>query len=282
MPTRYSPANLFGMLSSDIRAEILKGLTDDGPTTISQFLELHCHDNRKSDITIQGLSKHFKKLAEAHLVKRNNDGSFSTTPLGHTVRWQLQSFELFTRYEAYFNSHATNRLPKKFAQEIGVLRNSTVIEGRRHVLGKARSAIGSTNKYLKIAVISYATDIVPLIAKRTKGSSLRVSYLFGRNTQIPKRRTYLLTKSGWWNLLSTGLVERKMTGEDLVASILVTEKDAMISFCKSNGTPDLGTAFYGSDASFWRWCNNLFAHMWYNAGTFYESGIVEKRNSSQN
>lgn len=274
MPVPYNPASLFGILSSNIRAEILKDLTDDGPMTISQFLEIHCHDNQ-SDITIQGLSKHFKKLDKTRLVKRNGDGSFSVTPLGHMVRWQLQYFELLAHHGVYFNSHAANRLPKKFVQEIGVLTNSTAIKGRRHVLEKAGSMIGSADTYLKIAVISYANDMVPLIAKKVKESSLRVSYLFGRNAQIPKRRTHLLTKSNRWNLLSTRLVERKMIEEDLVATILVTEKDAMISFCKSNGTPDLGTAFYGSDTSFCRWCSDLFAYMWHNAGIFYENRIAQ-------
>ncbi|MGI0047700.1 MAG: winged helix-turn-helix domain-containing protein [Nitrosotalea sp.] len=114
----YSTAKLFDVLSSDVRSEILKSLTEDGPITVSQFLRQHHNDKHGSKITIQGLSKHFKKLDKARLVKRNKDGSFSVTPLGYAVRWQLPPFGLLARYSEYFNSHATNKIPKKFVQEM--------------------------------------------------------------------------------------------------------------------------------------------------------------------
>ncbi|MDE1763936.1 MAG: helix-turn-helix domain-containing protein [Thaumarchaeota archaeon] len=265
--------SIFGILSSNIRAEILKSLADDGPMTISQFLELYRHDNHKNDITIQGLSKHFKKLDKAWFVKKNKNGLFSVTPFGHAIRQQLFPFETLARYREHLNSHATDRLPKKFLQDIWVLGNSVTIGEKRRVLEKVRSVIGLADRYLKIAVTSYVPEMVPLIAKRVERSSLRVSYLFGKNVRVPKNRTHLLTKSGWWNLLSTGLVERKMVDEELAASILITEKHAMISFCKSNGTSDLDTAFYGNDVSFRKWCEGIFAHMWQNAGVFYENKL---------
>ncbi len=277
---RYNE-NVMGILSNDIRIEILKQVTE-GQLTVSQFFKYY-NDTTKKDrmITIQELSKHFKKLHSAGMIKRNKDDSFSVTPFGYVLQCQIPFFRLFLRQTQYLNSHAIDKLPERFARTIAVLSNSTVITNHKNLIKMVAAMIGHARKYLKTSVISYPPQMVGLIAEAVKSRNLDVFYIFGPNTITPKKRDVLLAKTGWWNLISGGQIKRRMLTDTIFATILVTEEDALISFCKNKGSADYSMAFYGNYDFVRTWCDDLFMHMWNGGHMFDESRITESNRSKR-
>lgn len=57
---------VFGALSDPTRRALLEQLRD-GPATVGELADPH-------DITLQGVSKHLKKLEQAGLIRRRRDG----------------------------------------------------------------------------------------------------------------------------------------------------------------------------------------------------------------
>ena len=89
---------------------------------------------------------------------------------------------------------------------------------------------------------------------------------------IPKGRNELLKKLGWKNLVSKGIVERRMMDKTNIVTIF-NEKESCISFPTLKGEPDLNIMFYSKDASFHEWCEDFFDYEWARSKLFDESKL---------
>ena len=83
-------------------------------------------------------------------------------------------------------------------------------------------------------------------------SGVRFSYIFPRDVVIPKGRRQLLLKFGWRDLISKGLVERRLL-DDVKVTTIFKEKQACVLFPDLKGKPDLNVMFYGDHKEFREW-----------------------------
>jgi len=60
-------------------------------------------------------------------------------------------------------------------------------------------------------------------------SGVRFSYIFPSDAVIPKGRRHLLLKFGWRDLISKGLVERRLL-DDVKVTTIFNEKQACVLF----------------------------------------------------
>jgi len=103
-------------------------------------------------------------------------------------------------------------------------------------------------------------------------NNVKFCYIFPADVVIPKGRNELLKKLGWKNLVSKGIVERRMMDKTNIVTIF-NEKESCISFPTLKGEPDLNIMFYSQDTSFHEWCEDFFDYEWARAKLFDESKL---------
>ncbi len=76
---------------------------------------------KELNLTIQETHRNTVRLAEAGLIKKESEGSFSLTPYGRILVSQLAPFGFLNKYKDYFAEHFPVDLPVKFIQRMGSL-----------------------------------------------------------------------------------------------------------------------------------------------------------------
>ncbi len=74
------------------------------------------------------------------------------------------------------------------------------------------------------------------------------------------------------SLPSSKNAERKLI-QEVPLIMIISEKEASVSFPskRPDGTVDFASSFFGNDATFLKWTNDLFLYYWERAKTWYTS-----------
>ena len=220
-------------------------------------------------------------LVSTELYKARDDMRDVKTET-ETLSSQLRSLDIHQgdnigfppKHKKYFQNHMLANLPERNISSIDGMKTCEFIEGTIQVLDKWMSIINNSRKYLKFIVATYPLESISLVASKVS-DGVTVSYIFGSNTTIPYGRSEMLKKVNWNNKISSGMVERRWI--DMVpVMLLVTEKEAAISFANFDGNVDVNNTLYGKDHHlFHSWCLDLFAHTWASSAPFDEDKIKE-------
>ena len=129
-----------------------------------------------------------------------------------------------------------------------------------------------SGSYIKEIMGQVPVDLIEILSSRVD-SGVKFSYIFGKDSVIPKGRSEILDKVGWKEFISRGLVARRML-ERVKFMVILNEKEACVLFPNLKGEPDLNTMFYSQDREFHSWCDDLFELQWKLASTFDESKLM--------
>lgn len=223
------------------------------------------------DLTIQEAHRNVTRLSKLGLVEKTFDNSFSISSYGKFIINQLAPFEFLLQNEDYFKKHTTGDLPIKFIERLGALRNSTLVCGIGSVLERWKKMGREAKTSIKSITIHYPLDAIAIFAAKPK-EGVKLSYIFGQNTEVPEARDEMLKKIGWTKLMSSGLVKRRML-ESIQVNVTVTEKEACVFFPDLKGQTDMLSGFFSGDNQFLEWCNDFFNYQWEKAGYFDESKL---------
>ena len=83
----------------------------------------------------------------------------------------------------------------------------------------------------------------------------------GRNTIFPERYPELLKTYNSGKLELNGFFVTKII-DKVRFYLVITDKEASISFTDLQGEVDINKTFFGRDPKFLDWCNELFEHTW--------------------
>ena len=228
---------------------------------------------KKLDVTAQEVSRNFDRLSNAGLVKKERDGYFHLTTFGKAVCSQIPSLSFLSKNRKYFEDHYFGNIPTKFIQRIGALENTIHVEGVVKVLDNWKSIYKNANEYVFDIISEVPLDITEQLLKRVKAG---VSYqnIISENATIPKGRKKLFEKLGYYELLETDKIRRRMK-KNVTVSVIINEKDAAVMFPTKNGDPDLREMFFGHDTLFHEWCLDYFRYSWSISDTFREFKLQE-------
>jgi predicted transcriptional regulator len=163
-------------------------------------------------------------------------------------------------------------LPKHFIERIGSLERCEVVHGVLAIVQRWKNLYLESGSYIKEIMGQVPVDLIEVLSTKIE-SGVKFSYIFGRDSVIPKGRSEILHKVGWTDLISKGLVTRRML-ETVRTMIVINEKEACVLFPNLKGEPDLNTMFYSRDREFHSWCNELFEFHWKIASSFDESKLM--------
>jgi predicted transcriptional regulator len=255
---------LFFELAGNLRLCALSKLSEK-PYRLSQLAT-------ELNATMQETHRNVVRLIESGLVLKDNDGQHMLTPYGKLVVSILPSLSFLYNHREYFREHDLSDLPKQLIQRIGSLETCEVVHGVLAIVQRWKNLYLESGSYIKEIMGQVPVDLIEVLSKKIE-SGVKFSYIFGRDSVIPKGRSEILHKVGWTELISKGLVTRKML-ETVRTMVVLNEKEACVLFPNLKGEPDLNTMFYSHDREFHSWCSELFEFHWKVASSFDESKLM--------
>ncbi|MEM4237801.1 MAG: hypothetical protein QW050_02300 [Candidatus Nitrosocaldaceae archaeon] len=257
--------DIFWELAGEIRRSILFKLSERS-MKLSQLAKI-------LDVSIQEVHRNIGRLLDARLVEKDSEGFIYLTTYGKTILTQIPSFQFLEKHRTYFEEHILGDLPMKFVQRIGALNNSELITGVVAVFERWKSMYNNANNNIMEIMAQVPLDLIePLVDRISNG--VKFSYIFGKNTIIPKGRRELLNRLGWNNFIAKGLVERRMINKVQVM-VIVTDQEAGVLFPDKKGDTDINEMFYSKDKLFHEWCIDFFRYTWYASEIFDENLLKE-------
>ncbi|MGI0010281.1 MAG: helix-turn-helix transcriptional regulator [Nitrosopumilaceae archaeon] len=258
-------ANDFLELASEQRLNILFNLMSHKSKISAMAKEL--------EATVQEVHRNFERLADAGLIKKDNDGYYQLTTYGKTICTQVPDLIFVSKNRKYFEDHDFGDIPMKFIQRIGALAAGQHIKGFVKVLEQWKEIYKNADEYIFEILSEVPLDLIePLIARVKK--DIKFNYIFSESAVVPKGRKQLLEKIGFKKLIEKGLVERKMKKVVQVVVVL-NEKEACVMFPTIEGDADMREMFYSKDHLFHEWCLDYFRYCWHGSDIFQESKLKE-------
>ncbi len=206
------------------------------------------------------------------MVFKDSEGHHMLTPYGKTVEEIIPSLSFLFEQRQYFVEHDTSDLPVQIVQRIGSLGNCEVVQGVLAIIQRWKNLYLESDSYIKEIMGQVPVDLIEVLSSRVD-SGVKFSYIFGKDSVIPKGRSEILYKVGWTEFISRGLVARKMLDRAKIMTIL-NESEACVLFPNLKGELDLNTMFYSRDKEFHSWCDDLFELQWKLASAFDESKLM--------
>jgi predicted transcriptional regulator len=272
--SKYSLENTeqtFIELASEQRLSILLKLTEQD-TKLSQLA-------KDLGVTMQEVHRNVNRLMEVGLIRKNSEGTFSLTTFGNTIIKQIPAYDFLSRNKEYFSDHNLGEIPMKFVHRIGALNNSECLSGLVAVIERWKELYNKSSEYIYGMVPQIPLELIESVIPKVKDDGIKFNYILPQKAIVPKKRTQLLSRSGFYDLLKMEkkMVDRRMVDRVHVAVVL-NEKQATVMFptVKDKTVADMNSMFYSRDDSlFHEWCLDYFRYCWYNSKPFDESKLLE-------
>lgn len=232
---------LYFELASESRLSILKEISKQE----GKMKEIA----QKLDLTTTETFRQLQRLNNSLLIQKQPEGTFRITEYGLLVLQFSAFFELIHKRRQYFATHNVRKLPYQFLNRIGELSNAEFRTNIMENINDAERMTREAEKYMWGGGIEQPLNIRPTLQE---GISRGVKYKF----LFPKR---FLPKE----LTIPGLakVAEIRSFEDLPFNVVLTDKEAGISFQFSDGRVDY-VSFVGKDPVFLNWVREIFLYYW--------------------
>jgi len=252
-------------LASEVRLKILFELMKK-PSRVTILA-------KKFNVTAQEVHRNFDRMVNSGLISKQKNNNYAITTFGKAICSQIPSVSFLSKNKDFFKNHSFENLAPQFLKRIGELDNSEEISGVSNVLEIWKRIYKNANEYIFNVLSETPLDMIELMVKRVKQGT-KYRHIISENASIPKGRKILLEKSGFYPLLESGRIERRML-KSVQISIIMNEKSAAVVFPDSTGKPDLRFVFYSEDEEFRGWCLDYFKHCWNISDPFKEFKLRE-------
>jgi len=228
---------------------------------------------KKFNVTAQEIHRNFERMVNSGLIIKQKDNNYGLTTFGRTICTQIHSVSFLSQNKKYLTTHGFGKLTPKFLRRVGDLSDSQEITGVSKVLETWKKIYRSADEYIFNVLDETPLDLIELMIKRVKRGT-KYRHIISENASIPKGRKKLLEKSGFYPLLKTEKIQRRMLNI-VEISVIINEKSAGLMFPDLSGKPDLRSMFYSQDESFREWCLDYFKYCWNSSDPFKEFKLQE-------
>ncbi len=252
-------------LASEVRLKILSELMQK-PSRVTILA-------KKFNVTAQEVHRNFDRMSTMGLIQKQKNNFYAITTFGKAMYAQIPSISFLSSNKEFFKSHSFENMSPKFLRRIGELNNCEQISGVSKTLEVWKKIYQDANEYIFNVLSETPLDLIELMIKRVKLGA-KYKHIISENASIPKGRKKLLEKSGFYPLLESGKIERRML-KSVQISVILNENSAAVMFPDLSGTPDLRSMFYSDDEEFRNWCLDYFKHCWNISDSFREFKLKE-------
>lgn len=235
---------LFFELASESRLGILRELQVQG----LRMQEIA----RKLDITDTETCRQLQRLGKARLIQKQPDGTYRLTTYAKLVLDISSPLDFISRYRKYFLVHNAFLLPIEFRARLAELSESKLISITLDHINKTTEMFLKAQKRIDSVVLG-GMALIEILRQRSQ-EGVKIRWLM-QESFIPKAPQVL---SSWQKLPEI------RTTPSALGYIVVTDKAASLTIRKNDGAMSY-SSFYGEDASFLKWAEDLFTYEWQKA-----------------
>src|SRR5690348_13888070 len=201
-------------LASEQRLSILFKLSEQD-TKLSKLA-------KDLNVTMQEVHRNVNRLMDVGLIKKNSEGTFSLTTFGDTIIKQIPAYDFLSRNKEYFLDLNLGGIAMKFIHRIGALNNSEYVSGLVAVIERWKQLYNESSEYIYGMVPQIPLELIEAVIPKIKNDGVKFNYILPQKAIVPKKRTQLLTQSGYYDLLKMEkkIVDRRMVDRVQVAVVL--------------------------------------------------------------
>ena len=204
---------------------------------------------RKLDLTTTETFRQLQRLNEALLVQKRTNGDYAITEYGRFVLQLSSSFEFLYKHRQYFSTHDFRRLPYQFQNRIGELSSASLGTDTMENINLAERITREAEQYMWGGGVEQSLNISSILMESIP-KGVKYKFLFPERFINPRPLPPKMAGAIEWRCF-----------EDLPVNIVLTEKEAGISFCLVGGKADY-VGFAGKDPVFLGWVKDLFCYYW--------------------
>jgi predicted transcriptional regulator len=205
---------------------------------------------RQLDLTATDAFRQLQRLSDAMLIRKQPDGSYTTTQYGRLVLQSSSSLEFLEKHKEYFLTHDLLSLPLPFVNRIGELSGATLSMDAMANINKAEQIARDAGQFFWGGGGEQPMKSVGLFAYEQASRGVKFRFLFPEKYLPDDPSSSGQARNIEWRGLS-----------DIPVSIVVSEKEAGISFSLTDGRADYA-GFIGTDPAFISWAKDLFLYYW--------------------
>jgi predicted transcriptional regulator len=204
---------------------------------------------RKLDLSTTDTFRQLQRLSDALLIQKQNDGSYGITQYGIFVLRFSNSLEFLFKHKAFFSSHDFARLPSQFLDRIGELSKAEFSPDTMASINVVQRIIREADQNIWAGAAEQPLSIRHILEESIP-RGVKYKFLFHKR-YIPAYPTFQgMELAVEWRAI-----------EDIPVNIVISEKEAGISFYLPDGKTDY-VGFFGMDPIFMNWVKELFVYYW--------------------
>jgi len=194
-------------------------------------------------------TRHLRRLIEAQIMVRKNDGAFGMTRFGKLLVEQAGTLEFITANEGYFQAHDIASVPD-WLENPGALMKSTRLDGTMEVLSHILRMNAGAHEYID-SIQPEFTDAIVLAQSERLREGVALSILTTERSKLPSE--YFIGKTLNLSVRTAG---------SLPLFFIRNENEGLVCFAHPNGEVDYSVAWTSKGESFVEWCGLLFLSQW--------------------
>jgi predicted transcriptional regulator len=254
-------------LSSEQRLLILSKIFENNTVNLSTL-------SRLLNIPVQEAHRNLNRLSEAELIQRNSSGDFYITSFGKIILVHLFSLNFISKNKLYFKEHKIENIPLKFLQRIGILSFSSFLKNSVSVYENIKIICKESEEYIHCAIPMIQSYMIDLFYPKIQNNNIKFQYVLPHQAAVPKSMHNENKHEFFHDLISKGIIQRKMTKE-INTAIILNEKKALVMFSNGNGNIDMNSAFFSENNIFHEWCEDYFEFIWQHS-KYYDKNRLEE------
>ncbi len=243
-----SMSELFFELANATRLEIIHSLQ-------KQKMRLSALA-REIDVTVQETSRQLNRLAKMGIVNKSADGEYQLSLFGQHIMIILPVLLTLIVHREYFDTHSFLQIPQEFILGISTLISSKftthVMDAFRHV----ERVIKDAKERIWILSDKALSSTLPLIDRAIDSG---IDFKVVLSKLMFNARDFVEDENETSEVRPDPNIMRFI--DDVRLVIVMNEKQAVISFPRSDGTFDY-SGFSFTDEQGLNWCKRIFLYYW--------------------
>jgi predicted transcriptional regulator len=204
---------------------------------------------RKLNLSTTDTFRQLQRLNDALLVQKQNDGNYGITQYGIFVLRLSNNLELLFKHRTFFSSHDFTILPSQFLDRIGELSKAEFSSDTMASVNVVQRIIREADQYMWAGAAEQPLSIRHILVESIP-RGVKYKFLFPKQYITAALTFPGMERSVEWRAI-----------EDIPVNLVISEKEAGISFCLPNGKTDYA-GFFGKDPGFMNWVKAVFEYYW--------------------
>jgi len=262
---KMTSIDILSDISSGPRLQILHSLKGNSLKAIEI--------SKKTNSSIQALSRHIDKLVESKLIEKTPDGKYKISTIGKIALSQIPFFEFLSKNKEYFETHDFTGIPDHLISRIGELANCKLEPDFMKSLQRARQFCIDAEKFIFAATCTMPMEIYDILLEKRK--DFQWINICGTNTIVAKGFSEYKARKEFLKKHDQKLLQEKIV-KRIPIVCGVSEKGCQLLFSnKESGQIDGKGVFFGTDEKSLQWCRDLFDY-YYSMSEIHDFKLIEK------